>query len=113
MNIKGTVKAALPIESGTSKAGNSYQKQTFVITTEGQYPKDVAFTLFNDRVSLCPKVGEEVDVHFDLSSREWNNKFYTEASAFRVDRPATTQSAPAPQPAPQAAPQQSNDDIPF
>lgn len=92
MQIKGKVKAALPIESGTSKQGNAWQKQTFVITTEGQYPKDVAFTLFGDKVGLCPKVGEEVDVHFDLSSREYNGRWYSEITAYRVDRPqANTQ----------------------
>lgn len=110
MQIKGKVKAVLPIESGTSKSGNNWQKQTFVITTEGQYPKDVAFTLFGDKVSLCPKVGEEVDVHFDLASREWNGRYFTEATAYRVERP--TQQAPQAS-APTLAPQQSNDDIPF
>lgn len=101
MNIKGKTKAVLPIENGTSKSGNAWQKGGFVITTEGQYPKDVAFTLFNDKVSLCPKVGEEVDVHFDLSSREYNGRWYSEITAYRVDRPQATASAP------QSAPQQS------
>lgn len=92
MNIKGKVKAVLPIENGTSKAGNPYSKGGFVITTEGQYPKDVAFTLFGDKVSLCPKVGEEVDVHFDLSSREYNGKWFHDIQAWKIDRPqANTQ----------------------
>lgn len=104
MNIKGKVKAALPVESGTSKSGNAWQKCGFVITTEGQYPKDVAFTLFGDKVSLCPKVGEEVDVHFDLSSREYNGRWYSEITAYRVDRPQATASAPQPSYQPQNAP---------
>ena len=97
MNIKGKVKAVLPLESGTSKSGNAWQKQTFVITTEGQYPKDVAFTLFgDDKVKLCPTVGEEVDVHFDINSREYNGKWFNDVSAYRVDRATPQQAAPQP-----------------
>lgn len=110
MNIKGTVKAVLNVESGTSKSGNAWQKQTFVITTEGQYPKDVAFTLFGeDKVKLCPKVGESVDVHFDVASREWQGRYFTEATAYRVDRPS--QQASAPVPSTPAA--NDNGDLPF
>lgn len=98
MNIKGKVKAVLPVDSGTSKNGNAWQKGGFVITTEGQYPKDVAFTLFGeDKIAQCPKVGEEVDVHFDLSSREYNGKWFHDIQAWKIDRPQANTQASAPQ----------------
>lgn len=93
MNIKGKVKAVLNIESGTSKLGNAWQKQEFVIETEGQYPKTIAFTLFGDKVEQCPKVGESVDVHFDIESREFNGRYFHNINAYRIERPQNAQNA--------------------
>lgn len=70
MEIQGKVIAALDIVSGTSKAGNAFQKREFVIKTAGQYPKKVCLQLFGDKVNECPNVGEDVKVSFDPESRE-------------------------------------------
>lgn len=37
LNISGIVLNILPIQSGTSKAGNQWQKQDFILETGGQY----------------------------------------------------------------------------
>lgn len=103
MELQGKVIAALPIESGTSKAGNAWQKRNFVIETEGQYPKKICLQLFGDKVNDCPNVGEEVKVSFDIDSREYNGRWYTQLNAFKVERPqAAAPAYPAP-PAPAAA----------
>lgn len=125
MEIQGKVIAALPMESGTSKAGNAWQKRNFVIETPGQYPKKVCMQLFGDKVNDCPNVGEEVKVSFDIDSREYNGRWYTQLNAFKVERPQPA--APAyptpPTPAPTAAydsfppppgcSQTGDDDLPF
>lgn len=106
---------ALPIESGTSKSGNAWQKRNFVIETAGQYPKKVCMQLFGDKVNECPNVGEEVKVSFDAESREWNGKWFTQLNAWKVERqgaqPAPQQ--PVYQQAQPQAPTQEDSGLPF
>ena len=114
MELQGKCIAALAIESGTSKSGNAWQKQNFVIETAGQYPKKVCLQLFGDKVNDCPNVGEEVKVSFDPESREWNGKWFTQLNAWKVERQQTAQPTPQQpvytQPAPATPPA---DDLPF
>lgn len=114
MEIQGKTIAVLPIESGTSAKGNTWQKRNFVIETPGQYPKKVCFQLFGDKVNDCPNVGEEVKVSFDPESREYNGRWYTQLNAWKVERQQTAQPAPQQpvytQPAPTTPPA---DDLPF
>ncbi len=96
MEIKGKITRILPPASGMSKAGNEWKKQEFVIeTTEDQYPKQVCFTLFNDKISLISglKPGTEVNVSFSVESREFSGKWYHNINAWKVDR--AEQGAPA------------------
>lgn len=86
MELQGKCIVVLPIESGTSKSGNAWQKRNFVIETPGQYPKKVCMQLFGDKVNECPNVGEEVKVSFDAESREWNGKWFTQLNAWKVER---------------------------
>jgi len=96
MELKGTITHALPMVSGTSKAGNPWKKREYVLEySEGQYPRRLHFTCFGDnadRIILEP--GQQVTVYFDLDSREYNGRWYTEARAWRVD-PASPATAPA------------------
>lgn len=116
MDIQGKVVAVLELVSGTSKAGNSFQKREFVIETAGQHPKKVCLQLFGDKVNDCPNVGEEVKVSFDAESREWNGKWFTQLNAWKVERqqtaqPTYQQTQPQyAQPAPATTPV---DDLPF
>lgn len=112
MDIQGKVVAVLELVSGTSKAGNPFQKREFVIETAGQYPKKVCLQLFGDKVNECPNVGEEVKVSFDVESREWNGKWFTQLNAWKVERQGA-QGAPQ-QPQHTQAEQPTQDDgLPF
>lgn len=124
MDITGKVVQVLEVESGTSKAGNPWKKQNFVIETSAQYPKKVCLQLFGENVNSCPSVGDEVKVSFDAESREWQGRWFTQLNAWKVEKQvalatqaqATKTQAqevgqhPHPQPQPQ---QTSSDDLPF
>ncbi len=75
-----------PIE-GTSKRGNTWIKRTFVIQLLGTtYETHVAFDLFGDNINnpnLVP--GTMVRVTFMLSSHESNGRWYTSATAWKVE----------------------------
>jgi hypothetical protein len=85
--ITGKVLKVLPLEQGESSGGKSWQKQSFVITTGGDYPKDVCFQAFGEKVAIVSKLkeGNDVNVHYNISSREYNGKYYHNIDAWKVD----------------------------
>ena len=126
MNISGKVVQVLPIQTGTSKAGNPWQKQEFILEQGGQYPRKVCISLFGDNVAKIPQVGQDVMVSVDIDSREFNGRWYTEIKAWNITQTGAQQAAPAPQqvatapaatpaqPQPAPAPQAGvADDLPF
>lgn len=81
--IKGKVTHVLPKET---VGQNSKEKQTFVIKTEDQYPKDVAFEAWDKAVGFSSKLkqGDTVEVSYDVQSREYNGRWFTTAKAFKI-----------------------------
>ncbi|MBO4978009.1 MAG: DUF3127 domain-containing protein [Muribaculaceae bacterium] len=118
MEIKGTIIHALPEVSGVSKSGNAWKKREYVLeNTEGNFPRKVAFTCFGenaDRIQLKP--GDKVTVYFDIESREFNGRWYTDIRAWRADvEAAGAPAAAAPAAAPSAipAPPAADEEFPF
>ena len=87
MELKGTIIAALGETTGTSKAGNTWKKSEYVMEYgDGQYPRKMAFTCFGDNADKIKlTVGQTVTVYFDIESREWNGKWFTDIRAWRAD----------------------------
>lgn len=90
LTVKGKVQQILKPESGVSRAGKEWNKQEFVIETEEQYPRKVCFTLFGDKTSLIEglSAGQEVEVSFNLESREYNGKWFHNINAWKIEKPA-------------------------
>lgn len=85
LNISGIVLNILPLQTGTSKAGNPWQKQDFILETGGQYPRKVCICLFGDNVAKFPlAVGQSVTASVDIESREFNGRWYTDVRAWNV-----------------------------
>lgn len=115
MDIVGKIIQVLPEQSGTSKTGNPWKVQSYVLETQEQYPRKVCFEIFGeDRIKNNPcKVDDVVTVSFDIESREFNGRWYTSIRAWRVQQgavaaaPATAQptAQPSAQPAAQPAAQ--------
>ena len=99
LNISGIVLNILPLQTGTSKAGNQWQKQDFILETGGQYPRKVCICLFGDNVAKFPlQVGQSVTASVDIESREFNGRWYTDVRAWNVVYNGQQQGAPAPAP---------------
>ena len=112
MDIVGKIIQVLPLQSGTSsRTGNAWQLQSYVLETQEQYPRKVCFEIFGEeRIKNNPcNIDDLVTVSFDIESREFNGRWYTSIRAWRVqqgDQTAAQPAAAAPQPvAPAAAPQ--------
>ena len=109
MELIGKTVQVLPLQSGTSKAGNSWQKQEYILETLGtQYQRKVCFNLFGDNVNKFPlQVGQEVTVSIDVESREFNGRWYTDVRAWNVVQGIQLPGVAAPAPAAYSAPQPS------
>lgn len=98
LKIKGTITNVLEVEKGTSKAGKEWQKQTFVIDTGAQYNPLIAFSLFGsekiENFAKYNKIGDSVEVSFNVSSREFNGKFYHNLDAWKVFKASATEATP-------------------
>ena len=106
MDIVGKIIQVLPLQSGTSsRTGNSWQVQSYVLETQEQYPRKVCFEIFGeDKIKNNPcNIDDLVTVSFDIESREFNGRWYTSIRAWRVQQGDQTAAQPAAQATPQSA----------
>ena len=132
MEITGKIIQKLEPQSGTSKAGNAWKKQEYVLETFDSYPKKVKFDFFGDRADQYPlEIGDTITLSYDIESREFNGRWYTDIRGWKAEKtdanaaqaPAAQSQAPqapapADGPAPAPAPQPpfeggATDDLPF
>ena len=117
MELAGKITHVLEEKSGASARG-PWRKQEYVIEIPGDYPKQVCFMVWGDKIDQFQIVeGQELTVHFDLESREYNGRWYTDVKAWRVERSEAgdrSQAEDSPPPPPKDAPPPDfDDDIPF
>ncbi|MEI7694152.1 MAG: DUF3127 domain-containing protein [Chlorobium sp.] len=85
MQITAKLVSILPEQGGNGKNG-PWKKQDIIVETEGQYPKKVCISLWgekHDRNLL--KIGAKLNISFDIESREFNGKWYTDVKAWKID----------------------------
>ena len=129
MEITGKVVRLGNLTEGTSARG-PWRKQELIIETEEQYPRTVCLICWTNQIDEIQKFapGQTIKAQIEISSREFNGKWYTDVRVWRFDpvgaAPAPTQSPAQPvmhQTPPPAAPTQefyapsedSVDDLPF
>ena len=78
MEVKGKVKLKLDLESGVSKAGKTWKKQTVVIDTGGEFNNEIAVSAFGEKLDSLNKleVGMEVKILCNVYSREYNGRYF-------------------------------------
>ena len=87
MEIQGKIIAVLPERSGISARGE-WKSQTFVIETQEQYPKKLAFDVFGaDRIANFDiHLGEVINVSFDIDAREYQGRYFNQIRAWNVNK---------------------------
>lgn len=87
MNIVGKVIKILDARTGVSqRTGNEWYIREFVIETEEQYPTKLCIQVSGkDKWEQWNvQVGNKYDVSFNISSREWNEKWFTSIDAWKI-----------------------------
>jgi hypothetical protein len=86
MDITGRIVQVLQEQGGEGKNGK-WAKCDFVIETQEKYPKKVCLTAWNDLIGTVRAfpLETEIKVSFDISSREYNGRWYTDVKAWKVE----------------------------
>ena len=114
LELEGRITRKLPVQQGTSARG-AWAKQEFIFEyQEGKFPTSICMNVWGaDKVKDLERfqVGDQVKISFNLSSREYNGRWYTDVSAWRIEpagsQPQTYNQAPA-----QSAPMPVEEDLP-
>ena len=108
----------------TENKTDSFQAREFVIVIDNSgYTNYIKFQLVQDRCALIDSYeeGQDIKVHFDLRGREWNDKYFTNLNAWRVEKPAAPEAPAGGPPTADAFPaagdeppvEAADDDLPF
>jgi hypothetical protein len=86
LEISGKLFKVLNEQTGAGKNGN-WVKQEFVIETAEQYPKKVCCAAWGDKVAIVKglQLGDQLKVSFNIESREYNERWYTELRAWKIE----------------------------
>ena len=78
MEVTGKLVKILDLETGTSKAGKEWKKQSIVIDTGNDFNNEVCVSAFGDKVGQMNKleIGMEVSVLCNVYSREYNGRYF-------------------------------------
>ena len=80
----------LELQKGTSKAGREWQKQSYIFEQQDKYntlicvdvdeTHDLKRKMFKDL-----ELGKMYDVYINISSREWNGKYFTNINGWKIE----------------------------
>jgi hypothetical protein len=84
LEIKGVVLQLLEIKQGVGQENKGWRKQEVIIETSDKFPKKVCIGVWNDLIKPY-KIGSEITVKFNIISKEYNGKYYTEVKAWKID----------------------------
>lgn len=127
LSLSGVIKQIDDAQQVTEKLT---KRQVVLTTAADKYPQDVAFEFINDACDALDRFapGMEVDIFFNVRGREYNGKYYTNLSGWKIEsttgagaapaaaaKPATANKNPSLRAQPSAAPIASDDDndLPF
>lgn len=84
MQLKLTFRQALSEVNGQGRNG-IWKKQDLLFETDDKFPKKICMTNWSDKVSVSDLVVDKgYVVDFDIESREYNGRWYTELKIWKI-----------------------------
>lgn len=85
---QGRITQIMQPQSGTTSSGTTWTKMTFVIDSGEEYNNIFAFEIWKNEKVLAfqqfNKIGDEVEVLFNVDANEYKGKYYTNLKAWKV-----------------------------
>jgi len=118
MEITGSIEKILTLESGTTKDGKEWQKQSFIVANNEGYDNKkqiFCFEIFGEEkvtnFNKYNKVGDVVKVDFNISTNEWKERYFTSLQAWKVFKAEQLSATPEIENEPE--PQEEDSGLPF
>jgi len=89
LEMKGKLAKVLDAQKGVSKAGKEWIKQSFVLDNGAKFNPEICFNLLGqEKVDMLIgfNVGDDIEVLFNLSSREYKGNYYTSADVWKMQK---------------------------
>lgn len=85
--IKGRITAVLDVKNGTSN-GKDWEVREYIITEQTQFGKSMKFSMFSSDGPITEplRLNDDVTVHFNVSAREYQGKWYNDVRAWKITR---------------------------
>ncbi len=94
MQLTAKLVQLLPLQKGTGKNGE-WKKQDIIVETEGQYPKKICVSIWGDKINESQlQAGNMLNISFDIESREYNSRWYTDVKAWKIETAGASGDAP-------------------
>jgi hypothetical protein len=86
MKITGKLVKILELQKGVSKVGKKWQKQSFVLDTGAEFNNEICIDTFGEKIEQIQnlKNGAEIEVKLNVSSKEYNGRYYHNISAWEI-----------------------------
>jgi len=91
LKVTGKITKFLDPIKGQKKDGSGeWVKQSYILETSEQYNNLYCLEVFGDEkvanLTKYSKVGDNVTVEFNVSTNEWNGKYFTSLQSWRIDK---------------------------
>ena len=95
LEISGKLIKVQPAQSGAGKNG-TWTRQDFIIESNDRFPKKVCCSAWGEVVAEMGKykTGDELKVFFNLESREYNERWYTDVRVWKIEKTAQGSESP-------------------
>jgi len=82
--MTGSIKVIFEVKAFPS----GFTKREFVLTMEDDYPQDIKFACVKDKCALLDRVaaGDRVKVRFGIRGNLYQERYFVDLQAFRIDK---------------------------
>jgi hypothetical protein len=115
MQLTAKLIQLLPLQTGTGKNGQ-WKKQDIIVETDATYPKKICVSIWGDKIDASQlQPGNQLKIDFDVESREFNGRWYTDIKAWKIETAVGSQSVGSEKATGNLGPENTtnDDDLPF
>jgi hypothetical protein len=85
MQVTAKLIQVLPLQTGSGKNGE-WKKQDIIVETGDKFPKKICVSVWGDKIDPKKlKPGNMLKIDFDVESREYNSRWYTDVKAWKIE----------------------------
>ena len=95
LNNKCILTKKFEVETIEGKEGKIWKKKNFIIDTGSQFNSEICFQLFGEeKVKILDEfqINDNIEVYFNLYSKKFNNRYFHNIDAWKIEKNTEEQS---------------------